>query len=99
VATDSQTIVATYDLGVPIAATETIPVLYFQKTDSSERIYAHNEEHTAINELVVSTSTSGVQCSFAGGCEFEVTSTGLASMIKANPHDNHISICDEICEF
>ena len=44
-------------------------------------------------------STSGLTCSFAGGCEYEVTSQGLASMFKHDSTSNYISICDEPCIF
>jgi hypothetical protein len=38
-------------------------------------------------------------CSFAGGCEYEVTSSGLATMLKNDSSTNYISICDEECVF
>lgn len=36
---------------------------------------------------------------FAGGCSFEVTSTGLASILKKDPTNNFVSVCDEQCVF
>jgi hypothetical protein len=51
------------------------------------------------NDLSVASSLSGLQCSFAGECSYEVTSTGLASIIKNNETLNYISICDEKCIF
>ena len=51
------------------------------------------------NDLSVASSLSGLQCSFAGECSFEVTLTGLASIIKQNDTKNYISICDEKCVF
>jgi hypothetical protein len=54
---------------------------------------------TLTHELAVSASISGLECSFAGGCSFEVTSTGLASIMKMNETKNYISICDEKCLF
>jgi hypothetical protein len=49
------------------------------------------------NDLSVASSLSGLQCSFAGECTYEVTSTGLASIIKNNETNNYISVCDETC--
>jgi hypothetical protein len=85
---------ATFSLGVPIAAEA--PVLVFTK-DS----VIHYAPSAAIltHVLAVSDSISGLECSFAGGCSFEVTSTGLASMILNNEANNYISICDEKCLF
>jgi hypothetical protein len=34
-----------------------------------------------------------VSCSFAGGCDFTVTSPGLASVIKAHSTQNYIDVC------
>ena len=51
------------------------------------------------NDLSVASSLSGLQCSFAGECSYEVTSTGLASIIKNNETLNYISICNEKCVF
>jgi hypothetical protein len=51
------------------------------------------------NEISITDSTSGLTCSFAGGCQYEVTANGLATMFKNDSSSNYISICDEICEF
>lgn len=46
---------------------------------------------------MITASTSGLECSFAGGCTYEVTSDGLSSLLSND--DNYISVCDERCEF
>jgi hypothetical protein len=51
------------------------------------------------NDLSVTSSLSSLQCSFAGECSYEVTSTGLASIIKNNETLNYISVCNEKCVF
>ena len=38
-------------------------------------------------------------CSFAGGCEYEVTSNSLAIMLSNDSSSNFISVCDEVCVF
>jgi len=45
----------------------------------------------------VSDSTSGLECSFAGGCTYEVTSNSLATMILSDSDTNHVNICGEEC--
>jgi hypothetical protein len=91
---------ATFTLGVPFASNVS-PVLSFKKSDSTEEIYAIVDRNTATltNDMSVSSSTSGLTCSFAGGCDYEVTSAGLSNMLKSNPKFNYISVCDEVCEF
>jgi hypothetical protein len=49
--------------------------------------------------LSVTASTSGLTCSFAGGCEYEVTSNSLAIMMNNNSTANYISVCDEVCVY
>jgi hypothetical protein len=50
-----------------------------------------------VNEFSVSDSSSGLQCSFAGGCSYEVTANSLIAMIKNDPENNHVTICNEEC--
>ena len=80
-------ITATFALGVPIASAESAALLRF--TNNDVQVYASSEK-TLQNEIVISDSSMGVQCSFAGGCTYDVTSTGLASILKQNPENNFI---------
>lgn len=92
-------ILATFTLGVPFA-TGVTPTLSFKKTGSTEEVFAIVDRAAALTNVVsVTGSTSRLTCSFAGGCEFEVTSPGLANMLKTNPKINYISVCDEVCVF
>jgi hypothetical protein len=45
--------------------------------DTTEEVFAESETEMG-NDIVITDSSSGLECSFAGGCEYEVTSTGLA---------------------
>lgn len=42
-------------------------------------------------------STSGLECSYAGGCTYEVTAKSLFQMISANSSANYVEVCDEMC--
>jgi hypothetical protein len=66
--------------------------------DTTEEHFAESETEMG-NDIVITGSTSGLECSFAGGCEYEITSTGLAQMIKNDSSINYITVCDEVCEF
>ena len=70
---------ATFTLGVPVVSTDQYPELVFNK---SALIYHAPSAAVLANALSVSSSLSGLQCSFAGECTYEVTSTGLASIVK-----------------
>jgi hypothetical protein len=97
VAVDSSTqITATFNLGVPVVASAAAPLLTF--TNGDIKHFAASAT-TLANELSVSASSSGLECSFAGGCLYEVTSTGLASIIKSNSTKNYVSVCEQPCVF
>jgi hypothetical protein len=81
---------------VPIVQADEYPELIFTK--ATEIHYAPSITALA-NSLSVTSSLTGLQCSFAGECSYEVTSTGLASIIKNNEIKNYISVCDELCVF
>lgn len=49
--------------------------------------------------LSVTSSSNGVQCSFAGGCNIEVNAEGLSSLLKNDTTNNYITVCDEKCIF
>jgi hypothetical protein len=72
---------ATFSLGVPIVTGTEYPKLVFSK---------EGVEHYAISaaalesDLEVTDSISGLQCSFAGECTYEVTANGLASIVNQN---------------
>lgn len=52
-----------------------------------------------INDISVTGSSSSLTCSFAGGCEYEVTSDSLAIMLINDSSINYITVCDEVCVF
>jgi hypothetical protein len=87
---------ATFDLGVPVVNGDVFPQLVF--TQDAVVHYAPSAV-ALVSDLDVTTSQSGLQCSFAGDCTYEVTANGLASIVKQNPTDNYVSVCDEKCVF
>jgi len=43
---------------------------------------------------------SATQCSFAGGCKYEVKGTeGLTTQLKNHPNDYYVKICEKKCTF
>lgn len=66
-------------------------------TDSPLAHFAANTAKLA-NLLAITASTQGLECSFAGGCAYEITAKGLSSLLK-NSKNHHVSVCDQICEY
>lgn len=99
---DSDTqMTVTYLLGVPLGS-ESPRIEFVHDGDDYYESYDNDEYDVnpeLVNELEVTASTSGLQCSFAGGCEYEVTVDALAGMIAYDPENAKITICDEECTF
>lgn len=89
---------ATWNRGVPLAAAATAPDLWFESTTTEEKYWAQMGA-TVANPLSVTASSSAVSCSFAGGCRFEVTASGLASQLHHNATANAVSVCGQRCSF
>lgn len=99
VVVDSATqVTATWTLGVPVVVNATKPVLRFHE-DTSITVLVSIMNAEITNALTVTSSSQGLTCSFAGGCSLEVTANGLATMLKQNPAENYISVCENKCTF
>lgn len=88
-------VTATFTKGVPVVSADTAPVLTF--TNGALEYYSATSSNLA-NTISVTASTSGLTCSFAGGCTYEVTAEGLTSVLQNNGTSNYISVCDEKCD-
>lgn len=42
--------------------------------------------------MTVDSSTTGIQCSFAGGCELKIFAKGLSASLE-NPERSYVDIC------
>jgi hypothetical protein len=49
--------------------------------------------------LALASGYTGLTCSFAGGCDIQINSEGLSTILKNDSTNNFISVCDEKCEF
>ena len=95
-------VMATFKDGVPTTSSTLLkPVLWFVKDDSKVKIYAISDQLSPLtNPLSLTSSSSDMQCSFAGGCIFNVIVTpGLMSLMKHRPTDNYVKICENKCIF
>lgn len=89
---------AVWTLGLPPTGADEIPQLWFNETSSDVLHYA-SQSGTLAKTLSITSSTSGLQCSFAGGCLLEVFAEGLSTLLKNDTSNNFITVCDEQCEF
>lgn len=49
--------------------------------------------------MALTSGYTGLTCSFAGGCNLQINSEGLSTILKNDTTNNFISVCDEKCEF
>jgi len=109
VVVDSETqATATFDGGVPISTVtdqsrDDRANLFFQLDNSPVKFKSINskeEVKTFVNPFTLASSTSGLECSFNGGCDLTMTgSAGVQTMMRADPKNNYIKVCEQKCEF
>lgn len=66
-------------------------------TDSDEQIIAFQTGITVENGLTITDSTSGLSCSFQGGCSYTVTANGLTASLQADEESSYIEVCGNAC--
>jgi len=93
--TTTNEIIATWTDGVPLSATAAQPVVKYE--DSGNTYAAIIDASVTIANAVVAPTTSATSCSFAGGCSFDITSDGLTQMLKSDPENNYVSVCENKC--
>jgi|TARA_B110000285_G_scaffold124314_1_gene140308 hypothetical protein len=97
VTVDSDTqVTATFNMGVPIGTSVKPRITFYNSSDQYVKTYSDSDSDLT-NTLTVEASTLGLQCSFAGGCSYEVTAPSLTSMILADNELNQVTICGEEC--
>lgn len=96
---DSATqVTAIWNYGLPPLGTDVVPTLRFDETGTDVQHYA-NISASIQKTLLIGSATSGLSCSFAGGCNIEVQAPGLSTILKNDSINNFISVCDAKCEF
>jgi hypothetical protein len=104
---DGTTAVAKWNKGIPVTTAVSVPELWFVKSGGRRMLTTTTEsplEHHATNTLTlenplkITASTSGLSCSFAGGCNYEVSAKGLSTLLK-NRANNQIQVCGKTCDF
>jgi len=77
--------------------------LIFQLENSNTYFKAVNtaaEVSSFTNKFTFGSSSSGLKCSFNGGCELEMTGTsGVQTLIRDKPAENYISVCEQKCVY
>jgi len=72
--------------------------LWFDETGTDVKHFANIS--VSLNKVLsVTGSSSGLTCSFAGGCNLEVQAEGLSTLLKNDTVNNFITVCEEKCEF
>ena len=98
VSSDSDTkVTCTFDKGIPATDSEVTPTLVFVNTAAATEDTALTGSQTISNPLSVTGGQSGLSCSFAGGCYYNIEGTGLASTLSGNS-ENTVTVCNQLCE-
>ena len=64
--------------------------------DADLQLIAIPSDITVTNSLSVTDSTSGLSCSFQGGCSYTVTAAGLTASLSGSS-TNQIDVCGNPC--
>ena len=106
VITDATSILATFENGVPLSAIAAAPSVRFVPTISGRRLASLSEASIQLiasqisvniaNTLTVTDSTSGLSCSFQGGCPYTIKAAGLTASLK-NSKTSRIDVCGNPC--
>ena len=80
--------------GVP--ATQTVPVLKFENAAGYQLFAANDAAITFEKSITVTGSSAGVDCSFAGGCQYSINSEGLLGTLKKK--ENSVHVCGVKCD-
>ena len=104
---DDTSLVATFDNGIPLTAQSAAPSVRFIPSDGRRRlislvdaglqIIASITGITINNDLALTDSTSGLTCSYQGGCPYTVTGAGLTASLL-DSEENYIDVCGNRCE-
>jgi len=75
--------------------------LIFKLDNADTKFRATNwkqEVQDFVNPFTLASSTSGLSCSFNGGCALNMKGTsGVKTMLKENPKENYIKVCEQKC--
>lgn len=95
-------ITATFNNGIPVSDAGAAPSVRFvpagtaNLSNASLQLVALGSDVTVTNTLTVTDSTSGLSCSFQGGCSYSVTAAGLTASLSGSS-TNWIDVCGNPC--
>lgn len=89
---------AVWSLGVPAVAQAAAPVLRFEE-EATGHVFFALVQTTALYSQAITSSSSKIECSFAGGCLYEIAGKGVSSKLAMKPKDNFVEVCGEPCLF
>lgn len=97
----NEEVVVEFKNGVPLTVTDDneVPHLHFVITTADYEIVALQETdfEFAKPSTITINKAEGIECSFAGGCEYTIISEGLTSALMNN--ENSIQVCGNTCIF
>lgn len=97
VLTSANRVECSFEAGVPASDMGDIPYITFTDSVSGVALTADPNGQILTNALVITSGSVGLECSFAGGCSYEITGNGIAGLLQSD-EDNSITICMNRCE-
>jgi hypothetical protein len=76
-----------------------VPHLIFTDEANATEFHASIVNITVDNPILVTAASASLECSFAGGCSYEVHAQGLSALMKQNNKDHYVTVCDEKCHY
>jgi hypothetical protein len=99
VAQDGLSAVATFSKGVPVTTSPQKPQLYFTNQANATVFHSNIGNVTVNNSILITAASANLQCSFAGGCEYEVHAAGLSALMKQDNNQHYVKVRDEKCVY
>lgn len=97
VLTSANTVDCTFDAGVPASDVAAEASVTFSDDVTGVAVTTDANGQTLTNALVITGGSVGLECSFAGGCTYNIAGNGIAGMLQSD-ENNSIMVCDNKCE-
>ena len=97
VLTSASHVDCTFEAGVPASDLAAVASVTFTDSVTGVALTTDADSLDLTNALVITSSSAGLECSFAGGCPYEINANGLAGLLQSD-ESSTIEICGNKCE-
>lgn len=90
------TVTCVFAKGVPASDAAEVAIVTFTDSVSKVSLRADSNGQTLTNALGAVSGAASLECSFAGGCTYSISGTGLASALQSSDM-NKVTVCENEC--